>query len=150
MSTPPLNPQTLVHYRERLLRIGPDTPRRWGQMSPTELMAHLARTFDLGLGLVPVEDKSNLLTRTVLRWAVFHLPWPKGRVKAPPVFTPAPEGDFAAEQARAVAALERFAEQSGREPGRQVLSMVFGHMPLRRWQVLMGKHTEHHLRQFGV
>ncbi len=145
-----LTRQSLAHYAERLERITADQRPRWGRLTPTELMPHLQRVFEISLGAYEAPDISNPLSRSALKWVALYLPWPKGRVKAPDYFTPAPQADLEAERRRCLEAMERFVDLAERDPDRRTASPVFGPMPLRTWQRLHARHLEHHCGQFGV
>ena len=86
MPVVPLTAETSARFRERLGGIGPDTPRQWGSLSPAGLMAHLTVFFEFSLGESEGQDISNALTRTrLMRWFIIHaMPWPRGKIKAPP------------------------------------------------------------------
>lgn len=141
-----------AHYRDRIGRLAPDAPPRFGTLSPTEMLAHLRFTFALSLGEESARDQSNLLTRTLIRWIFFHLvtTWPGGVIKAPPAFTPEPAGEFEAERIRLLDAMDRFLDALDREPDRRTLSPLLGPVTLRYWSRIHGIHLRHHLRQFGI
>lgn len=147
-----LNEETLEHFSSRLVKIESASQRRWGKLEPNELMAHLTRSIDISLGRVPQEDKSNVLTRGVGRWLIFDspLPWPKGKIKAPGIFFPENHGDLEKEKAAAIDAMHRFVAALKSDPNERHRSMYFGDLPLSYWSKINGRHTEHHLQQFGV
>ncbi len=146
-----LTPETLGRFKERLAGLKPDSPRRWGKMQPIQLLPHLRRTFEISLGDVPVETPPATFWRRGLRWLVFGvLPWPKGRIKAPEMFFPAPGVSFEEERAATLGIMERFAAEVAREPDRPAPNPVFGRMDLRFWSLIHGRHLDHHLRQFGL
>ncbi len=145
-----LNRQSLDDYQRRVQSIGPDATPQWGRMNPHEMMTHLARMFEITLGHVQLPDQSNVFTRTVLRWIVLDWPWPKGKVKAPDSFTPPPERDFEQEKQRVIELMREFIEVAETAPDRLHPSPILGRLSARQWCKLQGKHTDHHLRQFGV
>lgn len=135
----------------RLSAIRSDSQGLWGRMTPAAMAAHLRRTLEISLGEFPVKDRSIPGLRALLRWFVFHLrTWPQGKLKAPEDWTPPPQGDFFAERALLIAAMERFVIAAERDPARTAVSPTFGPMPLSYWRRVHGKHFDHHLRQFGV
>lgn len=84
----------------------------------------------------------------IKRLLICFLPWPKGKIKAPPgALTTAPcawEKDVATLRAL----LERFA---GFEPaGSWAPHPLFGTMSRGLWAGLTRRPFDHHLRQFGV
>lgn len=147
-----LHRATLDAFLARLAKIGEGTPRKWGSMSAHAMVVHLVRSFEIGLGEHNEPDQSNFITRSRLfRWLLVEaMPWPKGKIKAPASWTPAPTQSFAADMAALEAIIRRFVETSEREPDRTVRSPLMGPLTLRYWQKLSGIHLDHHLRQFGV
>ena len=47
----------------RLDKLTETTPRRWGSMTVTEMLAHMNDAYKICLGMKPAENKSNFLTR---------------------------------------------------------------------------------------
>jgi hypothetical protein len=148
-----LNTATIHRYKECVNQIQPDTSRNWGKMEPIVLLAHLRRTIELSLGEVPeVKDVSVPVVRTVLRKVFFDwfTNWPKGKLKAPPIFF-APSGDdFERERELLLVALDRFVAALDDEPDREELSPLLGPLTLRYWAHLHAVHSAHHFRQFGM
>ena len=65
----------------RLRQVTPASQRRWGKMTPHQMICHLHDSFKSVIGEREVYgDKSNLLTRTVVRWLALYAPlkWPHG------------------------------------------------------------------------
>jgi hypothetical protein len=150
MASMHLNRQTLDRFEARAKAIGPDTRPQWGRMDPPQVMAHLARVLDMCLGHVELPDQANVLTRTLLRWIVLDGPWPKGKVKAPDNFTPAPTQPFDAERRRVIELMREFVDVAERAPDRLRPSPVLGRLSALQWRKLQGRHLDHHLRQFGA
>ncbi len=139
------------HFRTRLEKISPETNRRWGKLDQRGMLAHLHRSFEISLGDIPVPDNSNIFTRTVLRWLIFHvLPWPKGKVKSPDIYTPEPEGEIDAIRARVLEGMERFLDAADKDPGRTGNHPLVGPVSLEYCRRIHGIHIDHHLKQFGV
>src|ERR1043166_4018983 len=66
---------------DRLRRVTPDSQRRWGKMTPHQMICHLNDSFKSVIGERDViGDKSNLMTRTFVRWLALYAPlkWPHG------------------------------------------------------------------------
>lgn len=151
MSATILNRDTIPRFAERLRAIPEQATPLWGRMRPLELMPHLRTNVQFAIEEVVPPDECTWLTRYLLRPLVFHvIPWPKGRIKGRDYMLPAPEGSLDDERERLIAAMERYVEAAAREPGRVTRNPVFGPMTLRYWGRVIGMHTEHHLRQFGV
>jgi hypothetical protein len=154
--TEPINRQTCDAYLQRLAGLEADTPRRFGSMEPRQMIAHLHRAFAISLGEFDPPFVGNWFTKTGLfKWFVIDapLPWPKGRIKAPPSFTPAPpaDGDVQGDLGQLAAIMHRFAAAADEHPDAPGgISPILGPLPCRRWAKLHGRHVDHHCRQFGV
>lgn len=65
----------------RLRQVTPNSQRRWGRMTPHQMVCHLSDSFKSVIGERQVNgDKSNLMTKTVVRWIALYAPmkWPHG------------------------------------------------------------------------
>ncbi len=133
----------------RINRLSPASPRQWGRMEVTQMVAHVADQLRIALRDVPVQAVRGPFRFAPLRYLIIHvLPWPKGRAKAPPeAFTTAPT-QLDADRTALIALIERFASA----PAAQLCPVhpLFGPVTARDWDVLSWRHLDHHLRQFGV
>ncbi len=145
-----LNRESQPQVVSRIEHLAPDSERHWGKLTPIEMLAHLTMFFEIALGEIEVEDQSTFFSRTIMPHIILLMPWPKGKIKVPDTFIPEPEGDFEAERAKVLAAMERFIEATEREPNRRVQNPFLGLRPLKFHRGLYGKHMDHHLQQFGV
>ncbi len=138
----------------RLRTLRADSQRRWGRMSAHQMVCHLADNCRMMLGRTPVEPRSGLLQRTLLKWFVLYapVPWPHGAPTSVELDQLAGggtrPGDFAADVA-AVEALLAEITAPGRSLDRQA-HPVFGPMSDADWLRMAYLHTDHHLRQFGA
>ena len=92
---------------ERIGRVRPDTPRRWGRMTPHGMVCHLTDSFLGVLGDRPIGDVSTWAGRTVMKWFALSvpLPWPKSVPTAREVDQErdgTPPGDFTTDVSRLV------------------------------------------------
>ena len=139
---------------DRLRGVNADSQRRWGKMTPHQMICHLNDSFKSVIGERAVAgDKSNLLTRTVVRWIALYAPlkWPHG-VKTMPENDQerggTPPEDFKRDCDALVAMVERVTSaqrdfQWRRHP-------LFADMSERDWMRWAYLHMDHHLRQFGL
>ena len=123
----------------------------WGEMSVADMLCHLADALRCVLGearapkIVP-----GPLAHRPLNWLLLHvLPWPKGRVRSPPEFLGRTTDDPCGEREALHVLIERFGVL-GEHATWPPESPRFGRMTGRDWGILMYKHTDHHLRQFGA
>lgn len=141
--------QSLV---SRLHALRPDSARRWGTLTPHEMLCHLGDAAEMVLLIrprtEPVRQRRRPFFRLLALWS--PLRWPQG-LATNPMHDPRALGtrpsEFARDRARAVARLEGIASTTGTlEPAHG----TFGVMSREDWQRWAYKHTDHHLRQFGV
>ena len=139
------------HRRElldRLARLDPAQPPRWGSLTAPQMLAHLCDQMRM-----PLRDQSSPPVGAPTRYPVLRelflyvLPWPRGKVQAPP-------GAFAAEPAawsEDLATLNELVDQYlNLKPERTWPDHPhFGRMSRRAWGAFCYKHFNHHLRQFG-
>jgi hypothetical protein len=148
------DPVVLRDLSVRLSRLTPDTSRRWGTLTAHEMLCHLGDATAMVLRdrprIVPVDGRPRPLRRGLGLWS--PLRWPHG-LRTSPHYDPHTLGsrpaDFDRDRARVVDGLERLGTASTGVP-LEPAHGFFGRMSRRDWQRWAWKHTEHHLRQFGV
>lgn len=146
--------QALSRLLGRLARLTPDCQRRWGTLTPGEMLCHLGDAGDSALGRrVPPGPAPSSKPHPVLKWLVLYspMPFPKG-VETRPGVNPRKEGtrptDFERDRARVVAGLEALAKASSDQLS--AVHFKFGPMSPADWQRWAYRHVDHHLRQFGL
>ena len=147
------DPDVIADTLDRLSRLQPSAPGRWGRMNAHQMVCHLCDSFRLGLGERDVSSASGVLQRTVIKTIALRvpLPWPKGvptRPEADQEIGGTPPVDFARDTRDLVTMISRFAGhnrdfQFGVHPS-------FGAMSEWEWMRWGYLHTDHHLRQFGL
>ena len=133
---------------ERLRGLTRDTRPRWGAMTAGVMLAHLNDTCRLTLGELTGPPASRILRTAPVRWLVVNLlPMPRN-VAAPPVLLTNTPGDFETDRASFGTLVDRCCARGDRDPWGE--SPLFGPLGRRDWGVLSYKHSDHHLRQFGL
>lgn len=112
------------------------------------MLSHLNESARMATGDLVVTSKAPALLRfPPLRYLIIHhLPMPKSAPTAPELLARSSDADFGRE-------LQTFEQTFSRLDGtshRLVPHPAFGHLSHASWGVLIHKHTDHHLRQFGV
>jgi hypothetical protein len=134
--------------RQRLGRLTPAAPRRWGTMSAPQMVTHLVDSLRMVLEEIPVAPKKLPIRFTPLKQLIIYwLPFPKGAPTAPELVSRLP-ADWPTECATLLALLERFGERGPQ--ARWPDHPAFGKLTGRAWGVLVYRHMDHHLKQFGV
>jgi hypothetical protein len=151
------NPAVLAQLVERLTALRPETPRKWGTLSPSEMLCHLGDATASVLDRASTESANASAEaarrRPVLKWIALRspLPWPRG-LKTPAAVDPHADGtkpnDFETDRQRAISGLRAFAAApaSALAAGHG----AFGRMTIQDWHRWAYRHTDHHLRQFGL
>ena len=134
--------------KERLDRLTPQHAAKWGRLTAPQMVVHLADALRMATGEIAVAPKNMVLRYTPLKQLVIYwLPFPKGAPTAPELLARTP-ADWPAETADLHAELDRLA---ARGPAALVETHpAFGRLTGRDWGVLIYRHMDHHLRQFGV
>lgn len=132
---------------QRIDRLRPDATPRWGRMTAPQMIAHLTEAFRMPSGDLHIRRRFVPL-RPLVRWLLLYvLPFPKGAPTARELLARIPDS-WEADRTRFRALVAGVREPA---PGSPVGDHpIFGAMSVRDWGVLLYKHTDHHLRQFGV
>ena len=147
------NPAVLRSLVARLHELRPESRRRWGTLTPHEMLCHLGDATSMVLRTRPRKQPVGAGTRTLVKLVALWSPirWPRGW-RTNPMHDPKAEGTqpgvFAQDFARAVAALEGIA--TAKPDQLEPKHGFFGTMSVVDWQRWAYKHTDHHLRQFGL
>lgn len=133
---------------ERLEELRPDTARKWGRMTAPEMLVHLTDWFAMARGELVIPARKHVASRPPLKQVlIYMLPIPRGLPTAKELIARAPS-EWETEKAELTRQLQSF----GKLDPRSLCSThpLFGKMTARDWGVLGYRHTDHHLRQFGV
>jgi Protein of unknown function (DUF1569) len=137
--------------KERILRLRPDSERLWGRMSAAQAVAHCSAGVELALGdrLPPQMLLGRILGR-MLKPKVLGNDEPMRR-NSPTVkgLVVQDERDLGKEQERLRGLIDRFAA-GGPAGCTKHPHSFFGRLTPAEWAILVYKHLDHHLRQFGV
>jgi hypothetical protein len=144
------DPTTRASLLERLGRLRSDSQRQWGTMTPAQTCAHAAAALAVATRDAPNRQAliGKLLAWTVRSKLLGEPPFPKSS-PTDPTFVIRDPRDFDAEQARLLAEIERFVALGPARLDGKVHTFL-GRLSGAEWGVMMGKHLDHHLRQFGV
>jgi hypothetical protein len=134
---------------DRIARLRPDSARRWGRMTPNEMMCHLEDSMRVATGESPARQRNSFLANPVMRsLIIYYIPWPKGRAKTVPEMLATRPSEFEADRQR----LSEWLRKTGERGAHAVWQPhpAFGNISGRDYGVLIYRHVDHHLRQFGV
>ena len=135
---------------ERIQSLSKDSKPEWGKMGPAQMQAHCCVGFEVATGKTQLKPMfmGRLIGRFVKKSALNPKPFKHGLPTAPD-FIVKDERDFDQEHARLTELVREFAAKGPAgltsEP-----HPFFGKMSQEDWDLLMWKHLDHHLRQFGA
>ena len=142
---------TADEVKARTGRLSQDSERQWGKMNAAQAAAHLAASMEMAVGdRLP---QQMLLGRVI---GGFVKPMVLGnddpmRRNSPtmPGLVVSDERNLETERARLCALIDRFTA-GGPQGCTTHPHSFFGRLNPQEWAILMYKHLDHHLRQFGV
>ena len=144
------DPVALRSLERRLQALKPDTARRWGTLTPGEMLCHLGDAVASVLSRPGGEPGRE---RRLVKWLALRspFPWPRGAQTLPHV-DPRRGGTkptaFGSDRRRAIRGLRVLAETP--PAALPAAHGRFGAMRPEDWGYWAYRHTDHHLRQFGL
>lgn len=142
------NPDARHALIARVNSLEPRAPAIWGKMTAPEMLAHVAGWMAMAKGDLRIEPRNLILRFTPLKQLlVYVLPIPRGVPTAKELIG-RPMLDWADECASICRDIDSF--ESFHPDGAWPDHPAFGRLTPRAWGVLGYRHTDHHLRQFGV
>jgi hypothetical protein len=144
-------PATAAELKVRLDRLRSDSPRQWGKMTPAQAMAHCAMAFEPAVGeSCPPRMALGYVLGPIVKRLVLRTDAPLGKNgPTAPNLIIRDDRDLEMERARLRGFINRFIA-AGPASAAAHPHAFFGRLTPDQWAVLMYKHIDHHLRQFGV
>ena len=133
---------------KRLGNLRPDSPRKFGTMSPNQMMCHLEDAVVCATGKKPSRFYKSMAANPLVRWlAIYWMPWPKG-VRTAREYQETQPGEFDADRQRLISVLN----EAGTRGAQAAWSThpAFGDIGGRHYGALIHRHVDYHLKQFGV
>jgi len=137
--------------QQRLSRLQPDQPRQWGTMSPAQMLAHCSLGLEMAAGEInPPRALIGRILGPIIKPMAFRESEPMRR-NSPTSRELVVKDDrnFESERRRLSGLIDRFAA-AGPAGCTAHPHAFFGSLSPDEWAVLMYKHLDHHLRQFGA
>lgn len=136
---------------QRMEKLSPDAKPVWGKMNAAQMLAHCYKSTQMALGEIntkrvafPVNVIGRILKSKVLGESPLH----KNSPTAPEVKI-TDERNFQQEKMNLTSSLNRMAAEKEKCVKAQI-HPFFGKMLPAEWGRIAYKHTDHHLKQFGV
>ncbi len=143
------DPIVAHELRTRVAELGAANAREWGTMTAAQAMAHCATGLEFAVG-----DRTapRMFIGRVLGSLIKPLALGRGEMRrnspTVPDLVVQDERELEAEKQRVLTLVDRFVA-GGRAGCTTSPHSFFGRMNPDEWGVLMYKHLDHHLRQFG-
>jgi hypothetical protein len=134
----------------RLERLEPAAARQWGKMGVAQMLAHCSAALEVATGQTPRKQAliGKIFAPFVRSSLLGEKPFGKNS-PTDPAFIVTDEKDFEAEKRRLTRLVHTFCE-SGPEKASTRTHSFLGRLRGEEWGVMMYKHIDHHLRQFGA
>jgi Protein of unknown function (DUF1569) len=133
--------------KERVARVAPESKAQWGRMSAPQMVCHLADSLRMALGELPVRSKRLPIRYPPLKQFIIYVaPFPKSAPTAPELLARSPR-EWDADVADLRSLVDRLEPRHG---AKWPEHPAFGKLSERAWGVLVYRHMDHHLKQFGA
>ncbi|MFP5211715.1 MAG: DUF1569 domain-containing protein [Acidobacteriota bacterium] len=148
------DPTLAEDIKRRIMRLNPESERQWGTMTVAQTLAHCTAGIQMATGVINPRRAS--FPANVIGLAIKPLvfgddkPMRRNSPSSPELFS-ADTGrcDFERERTQLIATIHDFTDK-GAAGCSQHPHPFFGPLKPQQWAILMYKHLDHHLRQFGV
>ncbi len=140
--------------KKRILQLRPESEPQWGSMAVAQTLAHCTSGIEMAMGVIQAKRApfpASLIGR-LIKPLVFRddKPMRRNSPSSPELFSAgSTKFDFISERSRLTAAIDSFASQGPLGCSRHP-HPFFGPLNSQQWAMLMYKHVDHHLRQFGT
>ncbi len=135
----------------RLGQLSPNSVPLWGSMTSAQAVAHCATSMEWAVGdRIPRRMFWGGILGRLIKSKVIgdDAPFRRNSPTAPELLVN-DDRDLEAERARLITLIDRF-EEGGANQCTTHPHSFFGRLTPQEWAVLMYKHLDHHLRQFGA
>jgi hypothetical protein len=140
--------ETRRELNDRVGALAWDRSAQWGKFTAPKMICHLAESLRMAMGDLTVAPKRLPIRYPPLKQLIIYVaPFPKGAPTAPELLARAPS-DWAHDVADVQALLARAGSARTTETWPE--HPAFGKLSTRAWGVLIYRHMDHHLKQFGA
>ena len=135
---------------ERLASLQAGAARQWGKMGVAQMLAHCSAAMEMATGHGPGKQKliGKIFAPFVKTSLLGEKPFSRNS-PTDPAFIVTDERDFEAERDRLTRLVNTFCD-AGPEKASACTHSFLGRLEGEQWGVMMYKHLDHHLRQFGA
>ncbi len=149
-----LDPILAEDIKQRIRSLHAESERRWGNMTVAQTLAHCTSGIQMATGVINPKRAAfpaNIIG-LVIKPLVFgdDKPMRRNSPSSPELFSADPtQCNFERERTQLIATIDSFVTE-GAACYSQHPHPFFGPLKPQQWAILMYKHVDHHLRQFGV
>ncbi len=148
------DPILVEQTKRRILELRAESARQWGSMEVAPTLAHCTSGIEMAMGVIQAKRAPfpATLLGPLIKPLVFRddKPMRRNSPSAPELFpADSSQCEFQGERARLIAAIDSFSS-GGAACCTSYPHPFFGPLNPQQWAILMYKHVDHHLRQFGV
>lgn len=143
--------ETADEVKSRTMSVRRDSVRQWGKMNPAQALAHCAASLEMAVGdrKPPQMLLGRVIGGLVKPMALGNDAPMKRNSPTVPSLVVSDERELEAERTRLCGLIDRFAA-AGPQGCTTHPHSFFGRLNPQEWAILMYKHLDHHLRQFGA
>jgi hypothetical protein len=141
------DPEVRIAIETRVKALRPDAPRKWGAMTPEQMLWHVSQLLSFALGQGKCEPQKAPMPLPILRFLLLNMPWPTGAPTNPNALAK-DTYDFDAERERLLGLIGEFTSKP--VDGPWPFDPSFGAVTGRFASKLQAKHLDYHLRQFNT
>jgi hypothetical protein len=148
------DPTQVEDVKRRIMSLHPESERQWGKMPLVLTLAHCTSGLQMAMGTInPKRARFPVnVIGLLIKPLVFgdDKPMRRDSPSLPGLFTAdSTECEFERERTELIKAIDSFGS-TGAGGCSQHPHPFFGPLKPEQWAILMYKHVDHHLRQFGV
>lgn len=143
------NESDRLEILRRFNALTPELQPQWGRFTAGKMLCHLIDAFRMAHGELATKPPTRraFTVFPLKHLFLFVIPFPKNVRTAPELLTTDPS-TFEQDRQACSALIERYARTPAAGDGPS--HPFFGVLTWAQWGVLQWRHTDHHLRQFGV
>lgn len=142
-------PSCAAEIKRRIESLQPGSEKRWGVMSPAQMLAHCSAWMEMAAGLdTPPRNFLGRIVGKIAKKSILEKPVQKNMPTDKSLIVEG-ERDFATERQRLLSWVDRFSAQGPAGCTTHPHSF-FGYRTPLEWATMGYKHLDHHLSQFGV
>jgi hypothetical protein len=145
------DPEAASGFKARMQQLTPDRKPLWGRMNVAQAVAHCAAAFEVALGdrNPPRVFIGRLIGPLIRRVALGNDEPMRRNTPTVPGLAVADQRELDVERRRLSQMIDRFVA-AGPQGCTTHPHSFFGPLTPEQWSILMYKHLDHHLRQFGA